>query len=161
MDDEKLMEIWGSVGFVMHLAQLIEYNIVNIIAGNKFLKDITNKKNITIDEYEKRAYRSNKILHNLSYNKTMGDVVYAAKDAKLFDDEIAQRIDLIKSKRDYYAHTFFKEQLFSKDMENNPDQLLEQLKIYIEEMNNMNTILIEIDKKQREEAKRIKDSICS
>ena len=156
MDESKLEKIWGSVGFIMHLSQLIEYNLVNIIAGYKFLKDVDAQKQMSFDEYKKRAIASNKILNNLGTDKTMGQVVGAAKDAHIFDEELTKRIDAIKERRDYYAHTFFKEQLFTKDMENNPDILLDMLVEDIGELNSINSQLLEIDQKQREEAKNIK-----
>ena len=160
MDETKLEKMWGSVGFIMHLAQLIEYNIVNIIAGYEFLKDTNAQKKMTIGEYEKRAYRSNKKLHSLTDNKnTMGNVVKAAKDVNLFDEELTAKIDAIKERRDYYAHIFFKEQLLTKDMENDPDTLLDQLSLDIFEMNSINNQLLGIDKKQREEANNFKRHI--
>ena len=80
----------------------------------------------------------------------------AAKDARVFDEELAKRIDAVKERRNYYAHTFFKEQLFTKDMEDNPDTLLDVLAQDINELNSINTQLLEIDRKQREEAEKIK-----
>lgn len=154
-DEEKLEKIWGSVGFIMHLSQLIEYNIVNIIAGHKFLKDAKAQKSMNIEEYERKAIASNKILHNLSYKKTMGTVINAAKDIQLFDEELTNKLDAIKEKRDYYAHIFFKEQLFTKDMENDPDILLDQLSQDVNDLKEVNDRLLEIDAKQRKEAKRI------
>ena len=156
IDKEKLDKVWGSVGFIMHLAQLIEYNLVNIIAGHKFLKDIDSQKIMTIDEYEKRAQESNKMLHNIGGKRTMGYVVNIAKDLHLFDDELEKRISAVKDKRDYYAHRFFKEQLFTKEMENNPGVLLNQLSQDVDEMCKINDKLLEIDSQQREDAKEIK-----
>lgn len=158
MNKKKLEKIWGSVGFIMHLSQLIEYNIVNIIAGHKFLQDIDVQKGISIEKYIQRANASNKKLHNLSDKKTMGDVVNAAKDVNLFEADLVNKIDHVKSRRDYYAHTFFKEQLFSKDMENNPNILLDMLSQDINEMASLNDQLLAIDIKQREQAKEIKNS---
>lgn len=155
IDEAKLKKIWGSVGFIMHLSQLIEYNIVNIIAGHKFLKDVKAQKSMNIEEYERKAIASNKILRNLSYKKTMGTVINAAKDIHLFDEELTNKLDAIKEKRDYYAHIFFKEQLFTKDMENNPDILLDQLSQDVNDLKEINDRLLKIDAKQREEAKRI------
>lgn len=155
MDEEKLERIWGSVGFIMHLSQLIEYNIVNIIAGHKFLKDVKAQKSMNIEEYERKAIASNKILRNLSYKKTMGNVINAAKDIHLFDEELTNKLDAIKEKRDYYAHIFFKEQLFTKDMENNPNILLDQLSQDVNDLKEINDKLLEIDAKQRQKAKRI------
>ena len=155
LDEEKLEKIWGSVGFIMHLSQLIEYNIVNIIAGHKFLKDVKAQKSMNIEEYERKAMSSNKILHNLSYKKTMGNVINAAKDIQLFDEELTNKLDAIKEKRDYYAHIFFKEQLFTKDMENDSDILLDRLSQDVNDLKEINDRLMEIDAKQREEAKKI------
>lgn len=161
VNEKKLNKIWGSVGFIIHLAQLIEYNLVNIIAGHKFLKDIDSQKIMTIDEYEKRAQESNEMLHNIGDGRTMGYVVNIAKDLHLFDDELAKRISVIKDKRDYYAHRFFKEQLFAKEMENNPGVLLNQLSQDVDEMYAINGKLLEIDAQQRCATKEIKKKMSN
>ncbi|MBO6261359.1 MAG: hypothetical protein J6N95_01965 [Bacilli bacterium] len=91
LDERKLEKIWGGVGFIIHLSQLIEYNIVNIIVGHKFLKDCEAQKSISIDEYKRKTLVCNKILCNLSYNKTMGNIINASKDIQLFDGELGRK----------------------------------------------------------------------
>ena len=44
-------------------------------------------------------------------------------------------------------------------MENNPDALLKQIGIDINEMKSINDLLLDIDKKQREEAKKVKSGL--
>lgn len=140
---------------------MIEYNIVNIIAGNKFLKDLDLQKAMTFEEYELRAVKSNKILHNLSDGKTMGQVVSAAKCANLFSDYLASEIDRIKARRDYYAHTFYKEILFTNDFEANPSKLIKQLDKDISDFCAVNEKLLAIDRGQRKLANEAKNKILS
>ena len=155
-NQNKKKKIWENVGLIIHLSQMIEYNIANIIAGYTFLSNFEIDNSKTIEDYFERSFLSNIKLYDLNDKKTMGYLLGAAKKANVFDSNFEKQLDSIKQTRDYYAHTFFKEALFSNKIEMEPDSLIASLNKTIEEFSIVNEKLLIIDSKQRRQATEIK-----
>lgn len=49
--EEQLFEIWGKVGFIVHLSQMIEYTLANVLAFNDILREFDDKGSINVFEY--------------------------------------------------------------------------------------------------------------
>ena len=136
---------------------MIEYNIASILAGNVFLDDLNPKDCKQRDVFYGKTFLSNLTLRDLNDEKTMGYLIVAAKQAKVFDSSFEIELDEVKKKRDYYVHVFFKEDLFQKLIEKEPDAVLSGLNEAIKEFTNINQRLLIIDKKQRAEALEAKE----
>ena len=37
--EEQLIQLWGKVGFIVNLSQMIEYNLANILAFDELLRE--------------------------------------------------------------------------------------------------------------------------
>jgi hypothetical protein len=44
----QLFHLWGQVGFVINLSQMIEYTIANVVALDEYIRNFDNGDNITI-----------------------------------------------------------------------------------------------------------------
>ena len=67
---KQLEHILGSIGYIFYLTSLIEYNLIQILSGEKYLKVLDNE-NITIKDINSGAEESNKTLHELKSRKLM------------------------------------------------------------------------------------------
>ena len=36
--NQNLQELWGKVGFIVHLSQMVEYNLANILSADELLR---------------------------------------------------------------------------------------------------------------------------
>ena len=95
-----------------YLTSLIEYNLVQLIAAEKYLQ-VFEKEDISYIDIIKAKKDSNKTLHDLTdENRMLGRLItllektQSAKDPALISD-----LRVVAEIRGYYAHEFFKEDL--------------------------------------------------
>ena len=67
----------------------------------------------------------------------------------VFNKEMIDLLDTIKNKRNYYAHQFFKEDLFTKITETNPSYYFKKMREDIGLFKTVNDLLVDIDKGYR------------
>ena len=57
---EKLTHLWGKVGFIVNLSQMIEYTIANILAFDEILREFEKTDSMFVYEFNIFAEKSNK-----------------------------------------------------------------------------------------------------
>lgn len=45
---KQLEELWGKVGFIVNLSQMLEYTLANILAFDEILKEFDNKNSMSM-----------------------------------------------------------------------------------------------------------------
>jgi hypothetical protein len=152
--EKQLVHLWGKVGFIVNLSQMIEYNLANILSANEILKEFEHRDSMTILEFNDLAKESNKWLDILG-KSTMGSVIKRAKEVKYFTDEAINILENVLKRRNHIAHQLFVDDLKDKHLETNPKHYYKYLEETIDLMHKTNNSLLEISKQQREEYKTI------
>ena len=49
--EKQLKELWGKVGFIINLSQMIEYNLANILAFDEILREFETTDSMFVFEY--------------------------------------------------------------------------------------------------------------
>ena len=49
--EEKLLRLWGKVGFIVNLSQMVEYNLANILAFDEILREFETTDSMFVFEY--------------------------------------------------------------------------------------------------------------
>lgn len=80
-ENDKLYELWGKIGFIVNLSQMIEYNLTNILAMDEILREFNNRDSMTIIEFNELANKSNHWGHFLE-TKPLGTIIRRAKEIK-------------------------------------------------------------------------------
>ena len=146
-----LNSLWARVGFIMQLSQMIEYNLLNILAGNKYLDGIEELSIYDFNGYDKAAKDSNDVL---KYNNesTLGKLLNKAVKEGIFTDNFIKVLEKVVEKRNYYTHQFFKDQLDKNVLESNPSHYFKDMSETISLSYEVNKALLEIDKDYRDAA---------
>lgn len=101
--DNALIELWGKVGFIVQLSQMLEYNLANILSANEVLQEFKERDSMCIIEYNEFAKKSNKLYRTLS-TKSFGIILKQVEKCHLFD---AGELELLREackKRNYVIH---------------------------------------------------------
>ena len=64
--NQNLQELWGKVGFIVHLSQMVEYNLANILSADELLRGIDTDNSMRIVDYNELVQKSNEMYHKLS-----------------------------------------------------------------------------------------------
>ena len=142
-DQQQLEELWGKVGFIVNLSQMIEYNLANILAFDEILREFDNKDPIFLFEYNAFAVRANKLYDKLNKH-TFGYGLKRAKEINFFTDDSLKRLHKICEERNFAIHHLFKDDLKLKYIEKNPTFYFERLENLIENMYEANEDLSRI-----------------
>lgn len=131
-------ELYARVGYFLHLAQMVEYNLANILSLSHtkidYLKNYTQQeiqmiKEETMTDYEKESKKQ--------FYKLIEDFKSANYSSENFED-----LDSIRSFRNYLAHQIFVELNHNKGIEN-----LEYDDFLIEKINDMEAKAVNINDK--------------
>lgn len=152
--NERLTELWGKVGFIVNLSQMIEYNLANILAFDQLLKEFDNKDLLFLFEYNAFVSKANDLYNKLSEH-TFGYGLKHAKEIKFFTDDSLNRLQKLCKERNFVVHHLFKDDLKQKHLETNPDFYFERLENLIEDMFSANEDLSQIFKLQKQAYKII------
>lgn len=147
-DEVVWRELYCRIGYIFHVIQMIEYNIANIIAlekFEKFKKDVYTKKDV-----EKIRKSIDKKFNNIS-SLTFGGLNKLVDSSKYLSSLDKDELHKIKDYRDFLAHRCFKEKLLDESL-----KTLEQVDAFIDELNEyevrcklMNKSLLNIFKENR------------
>ena len=140
MNEEKLMELWGKVGFIVNLSQMIEYNIANILAFDEILKPFEKNSIVDMDIYNEFAKKADELYEELS-RKTVGYGINKMFEKDIFSNDSKEYLKKVCGERNYVVHSLFKEDLHLQKLESEPTFYFERLEWLIENMNNINDIL--------------------
>lgn len=76
---KQLLHLWGKVGFIVHLSQMVEYNLANILAFDEILREFEERDSMFVIEYNEFAQRANEWYEKLS-GKPLGASLNKAKE---------------------------------------------------------------------------------
>ena len=152
--NQNLQELWGKVGFIIHLSQMVEYNLANILSADELLREFEERDSICIIEYNKFAEKSNALYQTLS-TKTFGAILNRAEKIKFFTEDGLKLLREACSKRNYVVHHLFRDDLNSKHLESDPQFYFEELETTIGLLHEINEVLLNILEQQKKEFKLI------
>lgn len=151
---EKLVQLWGKVGLIINLSQMIEYNLTNILATDEILREFEDRDSMTIIEFNELAEKSNSWGHFLEI-KPLGNIIKRAKEVKFFTDESVKTLETVLERRNEVAHHMFKKDLIEKHLENDPAHYFPYLEETIQLFYTVNESLSKIYLEQKKEYKMI------
>ena len=141
-------KIWGMIGFVVNLSQMIEYNLANILALNEILVIFEKEEFMYKFEYAEFLKKTDEWYKNLDKSE-LGKLLKNIKLKTDFTKEFISFLDKIRAERNFFVHNVFKDDLFTKAFQNNPKQYIPRLKELIEKMHFANEELIVIFEKMK------------
>ena len=147
-------KIWGMVGFVVNLSQMIEYNLANILALNEILVAFDKEESMFEFEYAELLKKTDEWYKKLDRFE-LGKLLENIKSKTDFTAEFITSLTEIKAERNYFVHNVFKEDLFTKEFQNNPKQFIPRLQELIAKMHAANNELVKIFAEMKKEVKMI------
>ena len=152
--NQNLQELWGKVGFIVHLSQMVEYNLANILSADELLREFEERDVMCIIEYNKFAEKSNVLYQTLS-TKTFGAILNRAEKIKFFTEDGLKLLREACSKRNYVVHHLFRDDLDSKHLESDPQFYFEELETTIGLLHEINEVLLNIFEQQKKDFRLI------
>ncbi len=147
-------EVWEMVGFVVNLSQMIEYNLANILALNEILVAFDKEETMFEFEYAELLKKTDEWYKKLDRFE-LGKLLENIKSRTDFTAEFITFLTEIKAERNYFVHNVFKEDLFTKEFQNNPKQFIPRLQELIAKMHAANDELVKIFAEMKKEVKMI------
>jgi len=152
--EKKLSKLWGKVGFIVQLSQMVEYNLANILSFDEILIEFETRNSMYVLEHNDLVKRADDLYSKLSISP-LGKVIARAEQVKFFTDEGIELLREACTQRNYVVHDLFKDDLILKHIETNPDFYFKRLEATIDLLYKINEVLTDIFKKQKEEYKLI------
>lgn len=147
-------KVWGSIGFIVNLSQMIEYNLANILALNEILAAFDKKESMYVFEYKELVNKSNQWYKELD-KLELGKVIGKFEGRRIITKEFIDFLDEIRKERNYFIHHFFKDDLSTKAFQENPKQFIPRLQELIGKMKAANDELVKIFGDMKKEVKMI------
>ena len=132
-------EIYEKIGFIMHIAQTLEYNLSTIIAFSKIEKELRYRQ-LTNEEIKRKIDTIEEIYEELN-RKPLGFSIELARETKIFTEEFLETLSKALHSRNYYAHRFFKEDIKKNQINSNKEKVLNDLNNNITRLKNVNNEL--------------------
>ncbi len=136
--------LFGKIGFIVNLSQMVEYNLANILAFNDMFKKAkgvdSSSQHLDIQAFAKEA----NTWYEKLQTKPLGCIIGYAKEANFFKDEAIDKFKWICEERNFVIHRLFKEDLKLKHIETDPSFYFDRLENLINEMYLMNNELCNI-----------------
>lgn len=154
---KQIEHIFASIGYIFYLTSLIEYNLVQIISAEKYLQ-VFDKDDITLIDIIAAKKDSNQTLHKLTdENKMLGKLITLLEKDTTIDRALIVRLRKVADIRGYYAHKFYKEDLYNNYLEKTPLRYKKQISKDIDFIFSVHNEVFEIDKTNRMVVKRAKE----
>ena len=147
---KKLKMLWGKVGFIVHLSQMVEYNLANILSADELLREFETDNTVHIINYNNLAQKSNEMYHKLS-GIPLGGILKQAKKVKFFNEDGIELLEKACKKRNYVVHHLFRDDLKPNHLESNPQFYFEELETTIGLLHEINEVLTKIFERQKQE----------
>ena len=148
--NENLQELWGKVGFIVHLSQMVEYNLANILSADELLRGFDTDNSMRIVDYNELVQKSNEMYHKLS-GISLGGVLKQAKKVNFFNEDGLELLEKACKKRNYVVHNLFRDDLKPRHLETDPEFYFEELENTIEILHEINEVLTKIFERQKQE----------
>lgn len=136
-------KVWGMVGFVVNLSQMIEYNLANILALNEILVAFDKEESMYEFEYAELLRKTDEWYKKLD-RLELGKLLENIKSKTDFTEEFITFLTEIKTERNFFVHNVFKDDLFNKAFQDNPKQYIPRLQVLIGKMHAANEELVKI-----------------
>ena len=154
---KQLEYIFGAIGYIFYLTSLIEYNLVQIIAAEEYLK-VFDQEDISFIDIITAKEDSNKTLHKLTdENKMLGKLITLLEKIPSINIELIDDLRKVSEIRGYYAHKFYKDDLYKNYLEKNPLVYKKKINKDISFIFEVHNEVVEIDEAYRMVAKRAKE----
>ena len=147
---KQLEELWGKVGFIVNLSQMLEYTLANILAFDEILKEFDNKNSMSMFDYNTFAERA-ATLYNELIERPVGYGLRQAEKLKFFTDDSQKRLKRICEERNFVIHRVFCDDLKLNHLETDPEFYFGRLESLIENMYYANEELNNIFLQQKEQ----------
>lgn len=116
----QIEKIFASIGYIFYLTSLIEYNLVQIISSEKYLK-VFDKDDISLDDINAAKEESNETLHKLTDDNIMlGRLIDLLEKYDIVKEDLINDLRKVSHVRGYYAHKFYKDDLYKRYLEKTP-----------------------------------------
>lgn len=152
--EKQLFDLWGKVGYIVNLSQMIEYTLANVLAFDEILREFEERDSMFVFEFNEFAQKAEKWYKSLE-SGTLGFGINEARECGYFDDESQKRMEDMRKERNYVIHRLFRDDLFDKHLETDPTFYYERLENLIEEMYAINEDLNKIFANQKAKYKLI------
>ena len=143
MNQEETDLLYGRVGMIVALSQMIEYNLAEVQAYQKVLSLFDKDGQVKREIFEKVSKEA-EVLWEKSLNETLGQNIAQIKGAGIFKNNPKQidELEAVLKERNYLVHQFFKEDVAKRSIEKDITSVLKRLLDDIERMNCLNEALI-------------------
>ena len=148
--NQNLQELWGKVGFIVHLSQMVEYNLANILSADELLRGFDTDNSMRIVDYNELVQKSNEMYHKLS-GIPLGGVLKQAKKVNFFNEDGLELLEKACKKRNYVVHNLFRDDLKPRHLETDPEFYFEELENTVEILHEINEVLTKIFERQKQE----------
>ena len=148
--NQNLQELWGKVGFIVNLSQMVEYNLANILSADELLRGFDTDNSMRIVDYNELVQKSNEMYHKLS-GIPLGGVLKQAKKVNFFNEDGLELLEKACKKRNYVVHNLFRDDLKPRHLETDPEFYFEELENTIEILHEINEVLTKIFERQKQE----------
>ena len=148
--NQNLQELWGKVGFIVHLSQMVEYNLANILSADELLRGFDTDNSMRIVDYNELVQKSNEMYHKLS-GIPLGGVLKQAKKVNFLNEDGLELLEKACKKRNYVVHNLFRDDLKPRHLETDPEFYFEELENTIEILHEINEVLTKIFERQKQE----------
>lgn len=132
-------EMYSRVGHIFHIFQMIEYNIVNILALEEFENESI--KDFTEDDIERIRKNIDKKFEELS-KLTFGNLKRQVEKSDYLRKINLEKLKKIVDYRNYLSHRCFKEKLL-----NNQLNIIEEIDKFVDELNEFETIVSDFNER--------------
>lgn len=150
LQEEQYFTLLGKVGLVVHLSQMIEYNIANILAFDDVLRKFDEPGLMMMYEFNDIT-REAEHWYEILEKKPLGFGLKEARERGFFTDESQKRLDEMCAERNYVVHRMFKDDLLTQNTSKNPTFYYERIENLLEEMKVINDGLTKILKEKQNE----------
>lgn len=136
-------EMYSAIGYIVHLMQMIDYNIANILAISDMNTKILEKEPLTEQEYVEIKDKAKKF-YNKIISISTGRLRDKFKNSPLLSsDDVSLIQDAIK-KRNEIIHKIFIDDLVAKKFDNleEVDKYIDYLNKFEEDLRNLNEELL-------------------
>lgn len=77
--EKQLIQLWGKVGFIVNLSQMIEYTLANVLAFDELLREFEERDSMFVFEFNEFADKANEWYKKLE-SKALGFGIHRAKN---------------------------------------------------------------------------------
>lgn len=154
MNYEKIRDLYGKVGLVVGLSQMIEYNLANVVSLSKVLSLFNNDKSVSLLEYNDVAKESNELYEKMIKNP-LGYTISEAKKVPSFSKKFIDELEKVLNGRNWIVHHLFADDIFDHKLEKEIDSVIAKIDQLTGLMNEVNEDLCNVLKYQHSEIKDI------